>query len=79
MIATNSYLFPEEYVRACIPLLDDCPTTDFSIMKHHIERELGKPLSSVFKSVDEKPIASASLAQVHKATLLTGEEVAIKI
>ena len=79
MIATNSYLFPEEYVRACVPLLDDCPKSDFSILKHHIENELGKPLSSVFKSVDEKPIASASLAQVHKGQLWNGEDVAIKI
>ncbi len=44
-----------------------------------IEAELGKPISSFFRHLENKPIASASIAQVHKAVTLQGEEVAVKI
>lgn len=44
-----------------------------------IERELGRPMGEVFKAFDEKAIAAASIAQVHRGTLLNGAEVAIKI
>ena len=44
-----------------------------------IEEELGAPVSSVFQSISPEPVAAASLAQVYKATLLTGEVVAVKV
>ena len=51
----------------------------WSQVKPLIEGELGKPLNKVYKSVEQKPLAAASIAQVHAATLLTGEDVVIKV
>mgnify|MGYP002539716026 FL=1 len=51
----------------------------FSELVEVIEEDLGKKPSEVFKEVDESPIGAASLAQVHRAVLHSGEEVALKI
>jgi aarF domain-containing kinase len=60
--------------------LDSTEPLEWNIIKGVIEKELGgKPISSVFKYIDEKPLASASIAQVHAATLKTGEDVVIKV
>jgi ubiquinone biosynthesis protein len=48
-------------------------------IKEFIESELKRPLTSVFQSFDEVPMAAASIAQVHGAVLLSGEEVAVKV
>jgi ubiquinone biosynthesis protein len=44
-----------------------------------IESELGKPLQEVFSNLDEEPIGAASIGQVYKGTLISGEEVVIKV
>lgn len=44
-----------------------------------IESELGRPISEVFSELSEQPIAAASLAQVYRGRLVTGEEVAVKV
>ena len=51
----------------------------FSELVEVIEEDLGKKPSEVFKEVDEYPIGAASLAQVHRAILHSGEDVALKI
>jgi predicted unusual protein kinase regulating ubiquinone biosynthesis (AarF/ABC1/UbiB family) len=58
---------------------DSLPPRPFAEIKLQIEQELGKPLESVFLSVEPKPIACASIAQVHRARLINGKEVVIKI
>jgi len=56
------------------------PTTPFPDVKAIVELELGRPLSDVFSEFSEKPLASASLGQVHKAKLAsTGETVVVKV
>lgn len=61
-------------------LVDDVGTFDSSVALHMVRKELGlQDLSDVFSSFDEQAIASASLGQVHRATLTTGEKVAIKV
>ena len=78
-IASSPTLFPPEYVMEFQACLDNSPVVPFSVIKDIIVSDLGKPLRAVFESVDETPLASASIAQVHKATLLDGREVVVKV
>ncbi|CAJ1954387.1 unnamed protein product [Cylindrotheca closterium] len=77
-IASSPTLFPKEYVLEFQKCLDKTDPLEWSIIKRVIEKELG-PISKSFDYVDTKPLASASIAQVHTARLKTGEEVVIKV
>ena len=78
-IGSSPSLFPAEYVEAFQDCFDRTPSQDFALIQRVIEQELDRPLDSVFSSIDEKPLASASIAQVHAATLKSGEHVVIKV
>eukprot|EP00568_Trieres_chinensis_P011803 CAMPEP_0183304864 /NCGR_PEP_ID=MMETSP0160_2-20130417/9800_1 /TAXON_ID=2839 ORGANISM="Odontella Sinensis, Strain Grunow 1884" /NCGR_SAMPLE_ID=MMETSP0160_2 /ASSEMBLY_ACC=CAM_ASM_000250 /LENGTH=413 /DNA_ID=CAMNT_0025467983 /DNA_START=50 /DNA_END=1291 /DNA_ORIENTATION=- len=60
-------------------LQDQCPAKDFSVVKSIIESEYGKPLSEVFSSFEEDTIGAASIGQVHRATLVDGSPVVVKV
>jgi len=77
-VASSPTLFPKEYVLEFQKCLDATESLEWSVIKNVIEGEIG-PISRTFASVDEKPLASASIAQVHAAKLLTGEDVVIKV
>ncbi len=78
-IASSPTLFPKEYVVEFQKCLDQTEPLPWSTIKEVIEKELG-PISNTFSSIDQTPLASASIAQVHVATLKsTGEEVVIKV
>ena len=70
---------PKEYVDILSVLTDKAPGKPFSEMAPVLEEEFGKPVSEVFKSIEETPLAAASLAQVHRAELHDGTRVAVKI
>ncbi len=72
-------LFPEEYTKELSKLRSQVKPMRFSIVKNLIESEYHQKWDSVFASIDKEPLGSASIAQVHKATLLSGETVAVKI
>lgn len=78
-IASSPTLFPPEYVQEFQKTLDKTPPMPWSVVKPIIEAELGKPISAVYASVEQTPLAAASIAQVHGAKLLTGEDVVIKV
>jgi predicted unusual protein kinase regulating ubiquinone biosynthesis (AarF/ABC1/UbiB family) len=78
-IATRSDVFPPEFVQELKKCHDAVPPQPFAVVRAAVERELGKPLDALFLEFEERPIASASLAQVHAARLLSGEEVAVKV
>mmetsp|Transcript_18375 Transcript_18375/g.25892 ORF Transcript_18375/g.25892 Transcript_18375/m.25892 type:complete len:574 (+) Transcript_18375:141-1862(+) len=78
-IASSPTLFPSEYVLEFQKCLDATEPLSWNVIKRKIEKELDAPIRSVFESVDSKPLASASIAQVHAAKLKTGEDVVIKV
>lgn len=78
-IASSPTLFPAAYVREFQQCLDCTEPTNFQRIKRIVEADLGRPLSEVYESFEEEPLASASVAQVHSAVLKTGERVAVKV
>jgi len=62
-----------------VKLQDTVPACSFDEIRAVIEAEFGKPLTEIFKTIDETPIASASIGQVHKGRLIDDREVAIKV
>lgn len=79
LFSTRADLFPSEYVDELSKLQDRVPAFDFEQVTAIIEKDLSKPLSQLFRSFDPTPIAAASLGQVHKAQLYSGQEVVVKI
>jgi predicted unusual protein kinase regulating ubiquinone biosynthesis (AarF/ABC1/UbiB family) len=69
----------EEFQRELAKLRDAAPTVSFKQMRRVIEDELEEPISDVFASFDEEPIAAASIGQVYRASLKDGREVAVKV
>lgn len=78
-IGSSPSLFPAEYVEAFQDCFDQTQPVSFSLIAAVIEQQIDAPLESVFSSIDEKPLASASIAQVHAARLNSGESVVLKV
>jgi ubiquinone biosynthesis protein len=79
LLASRPDIIPAAFVEEFKKLQDDVASISFPLIREVVESELKNPLSVVFKSFDEIPMAAASIAQVHGAVLNTGEEVAVKI
>ncbi|HEX4244168.1 MAG TPA: AarF/UbiB family protein, partial [Acidimicrobiales bacterium] len=79
ILSSGEGVFPEELVAEFRLLRDRVPPEPFSHVRRTIEEDLGQPLAEVFSAFDSTPIASASIAQVHSATLRTGERVVVKV
>ncbi|MGM0673805.1 MAG: ABC1 kinase family protein [Spirochaetota bacterium] len=79
IVSNRTDLLPPELVKELTHLQDDVPPFPTAEAKRIVAEELGVDVSTVFASFDEHPQASASVAQVHHATLRDGREVAVKI
>ncbi len=79
IISSGEGLFPEELVGEFKKCRDQVPAEPWSEVRAVVESELGRPLEAVFSQFDRVPLAAASIAQVHAATLRTGERVVVKV
>ena len=77
--STRPDLLPGIYIQRLSQLQDRMPPQDWSVIEAAINRELGQPWSQVFSRVEQKPVAAASLAQVHRAWLKDGRPVVLKV
>jgi len=78
-LSTRRDLLPPDIAEELAKLQDRVPPFDGAVAKKIIETAYGKPLSEVFESFDEKPLAAASIAQVHIAKLRSAGEVVVKV
>ena len=79
IISSGEGIFPEELVTQFRLLRDQVRPETFADVRLVIETDLGRPLEDVFSWFSPDPIAAASIAQVHRATLRTGEQVVVKV
>jgi predicted unusual protein kinase regulating ubiquinone biosynthesis (AarF/ABC1/UbiB family) len=78
-LGTRADLLPLPYVKELAVLQDQVPSFPTADAFARIESELGRSLQESYPEIDSEPIASASLGQVYRARLATGEEVAVKV
>lgn len=79
IISSGEGLFPTELVEEFKQCRDRVPPEPFWVVRRVVEEDLGQPIEAVFASFDRTPLAAASIAQVHAATLRTGESVVVKV
>jgi len=78
-LSSRPDLLPTEFVKELSKLQDSVPPFPFGDAKALIEAQFGRPLVDVFDSFEEKPLAAAFLAQIHRARTKAGDEVAVKV
>lgn len=81
MLATQNFgnLFTENDRKMLSSICDDCNEIEYEEILKILKQEYGTDLENIFSFIEKKPIGSASVSQVHRAILKTGEEVAIKV
>ena len=79
IISSGEGLFPAELVSEFKLCRDQVPAEPFETVRTVVEADLGVPLDYVFTTFDRVPLAAASIAQVHAATLRSGEQVVVKV
>jgi len=79
LFSTRADIFPGEYVEELAKLQDKVPAFSYEQVEATIEKELGKKIPELFHNFEAIPLAAASLGQVHKAVLHSGESVVVKV
>ena len=79
VLAMRRDMLPADYIKELELLHDELPAMGISVVRSTVKAELGTPLTKLFSSFTEKPIAAATIAQVHEATMHDGRHVAVKV
>lgn len=79
VLSTRPDLLPAEYIEELEMLQDHVPPLSERQVVEVTERELGVPWEDVFESIEPKPLAAGTIAQVHRATLVGGERIVVKV
>jgi len=79
ILSTRPDVLPAEYISELSKLQDKAPHFPYETVISIIEEELGRPLAEIFSSIEETPMACASVAQVHTAVMLDGKKVIVKV
>jgi aarF domain-containing kinase len=79
-ISSMGYLLPLEWTETFVPLQDKCPVSTFESVAEMFLEDTGESIDTYFETFEKEPIGSASLAQVHTATMRDGgQKVAVKV
>jgi ubiquinone biosynthesis protein len=79
ILSTRPDLLPPEYIKELATLQDDVPALSEEQVVRVMEQELGVPWEDVFDHIEPQPLAAGTIAEVHRATLATGEKVVVKV
>ena len=79
ILSTRPDLLPSEFIEELATLQDNVPPLSEAQVVSVMEQELGVPWEDVFETIEPQPLAAGTIAQVHRASLATGEKVVIKI
>lgn len=78
-LATRPDIVGDDAAGNLLLLQDSLPPVPFAAIRREIEASFGKPLESLFASIEEQPVGAASIAQVHRAVTTEGRTVAVKV
>lgn len=79
LLASRPDIIPENFIEEFEKLQDNVVQLSFTEIEKFLQQELKRPIEQVFSYLDREPIAAASIAQVHRATLQNGKKIAVKI
>ncbi len=79
LLSTRPDVLDQEFIQEFSKLQDEVPAVTLDQIKTQVQRELGYPVDELFAEFSEKPLAAASIAQVHRGKLRSGEEVVFKV
>jgi len=79
LMSTRDDLLPPEFITELRSLQDEVAPVPWTLVRELLATELGAPVDEVFTQFEQKPLAAASIGQVHRATLHSGEQVVVKV